>query len=56
MKAITVEPHKPGSARLQDIPEPDARDGSVLVSPTSGTGTRLEKFWLAQTAHGLRVS
>ena len=31
MKAITVEPHKPGTARLQDIPEPDARDGSVLV-------------------------
>ena len=31
MKAITVEPHKPGTARLEDIPEPDARDGSVLV-------------------------
>jgi threonine dehydrogenase-like Zn-dependent dehydrogenase len=31
MKAITVEPHKPGTARLQDVPEPDARDGSVLV-------------------------
>ena len=31
MKAITVEPHKPGSARLEDIPGPDARDGSVLV-------------------------
>ena len=31
MKAITVEPHKPGSARLEDIPEPDARGGSVLV-------------------------
>jgi threonine dehydrogenase-like Zn-dependent dehydrogenase len=31
MKAITLEPHKPGTARLEDIPEPDVRDGSVLV-------------------------
>src|SRR5512139_1768268 len=31
MKAITVEPKKPGSARYQDAPEPDERDGSVLV-------------------------
>lgn len=31
MYAITVEPLNPGSARLEDIPEPDARDGSVLV-------------------------
>ena len=31
MKAITVEPHNPGSARLEDIQEPDMRDGSVLV-------------------------
>ena len=31
MKAITVEPNKPETARLEDIPEPDARDGSVLV-------------------------
>src|SRR3954452_2192538 len=31
MKAITVEPHKPGSIRFEDIPEPDVRDGSVLV-------------------------
>ena len=31
MKAITVEPHKPGSACLEDVPEPDVRDGSVLV-------------------------
>jgi len=23
MKAITVEPHKPETARLEDIPEPD---------------------------------
>jgi threonine dehydrogenase-like Zn-dependent dehydrogenase len=31
MKAITVEPKKPETARLEDIPEPDARGGSVLV-------------------------
>jgi threonine dehydrogenase-like Zn-dependent dehydrogenase len=31
MKAITVEPHKPGSARLEDVPGPDVHDGSVLV-------------------------
>jgi glucose 1-dehydrogenase len=31
MKAITVEPKKPETARLEDIPEPDPRDGSVLV-------------------------
>jgi threonine dehydrogenase-like Zn-dependent dehydrogenase len=31
MQAITVEPHKPESARLEDVPEPDARNGSVLV-------------------------
>jgi threonine dehydrogenase-like Zn-dependent dehydrogenase len=31
MKAITVEPKRAGSARLEDIPEPDVRNGSVLV-------------------------
>jgi threonine dehydrogenase-like Zn-dependent dehydrogenase len=31
MKAITVEPGKAGTACLQDVPEPEARDGSVLV-------------------------
>jgi hypothetical protein len=31
MKAITVEPKKPGSARLEDVPEPDVRNGEVLV-------------------------
>jgi threonine dehydrogenase-like Zn-dependent dehydrogenase len=31
MKAITVEPHKPASVRLEEVPLPDARDGSVLV-------------------------
>ena len=31
MKAITVEPHKLDTARLEDIPEPDVSGGSVLV-------------------------
>jgi glucose 1-dehydrogenase len=31
MKAITVEPMKQETARLEDIPEPDSRYGSVLV-------------------------
>jgi threonine dehydrogenase-like Zn-dependent dehydrogenase len=31
MKAITVEPNKPGSALLEEVAEPDVRDGSVLV-------------------------
>ena len=31
MKAIIVEPKKPGTARMEDIPEPDVREGSVLV-------------------------
>ena len=31
MKAITVEPKKPGSARYEDFPEPELDEGSVLV-------------------------
>ena len=31
MKAITVEPHRPETTHLEDIPEPDPRGGSVLV-------------------------
>ena len=31
MKAITVQPHTPGSSSFEDVPEPDPRDGSVLV-------------------------
>jgi threonine dehydrogenase-like Zn-dependent dehydrogenase len=31
MKAITVEPLAPDTARLEDVAEPDLRDGSVLV-------------------------
>jgi glucose 1-dehydrogenase len=31
MKAITVEPKIPGTARWEEVPEPDPRDGSVLV-------------------------
>jgi len=31
MRAITVEPKQVGSARLEEVAEPDVRDGSVLV-------------------------
>jgi threonine dehydrogenase-like Zn-dependent dehydrogenase len=31
LKAIIVEPMKPGSARLENIPAPDEREGSVFV-------------------------
>jgi threonine dehydrogenase-like Zn-dependent dehydrogenase len=31
MKAITVEPKKPETARYEDFPEPDVQEGSVLV-------------------------
>ena len=31
MQAITVEPRKAGTVRLEEVPEPDPRDGSVLV-------------------------
>jgi threonine dehydrogenase-like Zn-dependent dehydrogenase len=31
MRAITVEPKRPGSARWEEVPEPDPREGSVLV-------------------------
>src|SRR6188508_244989 len=31
MKAVTVVPKKVGTAKLMDVPEPDTRNGSVLV-------------------------
>jgi threonine dehydrogenase-like Zn-dependent dehydrogenase len=31
LRAITVQPHTPDSASLDEVPEPDPRDGSVLV-------------------------
>lgn len=31
MKAITVEPKQAGTARMEEVPEPDSRDGSILV-------------------------
>ena len=40
MKAITVEPLKAGSARLEEVPEPDPREGSVLVEAIKDTANR----------------
>jgi glucose 1-dehydrogenase len=31
MRAITVEPKQPGTAKWEEVPEPDLHDGSVLV-------------------------
>ena len=31
MRAITVEPRKPGTALLEEVPEPDLNNGSVVV-------------------------
>ena len=44
MKAITVEPKKPGTVRYEDIPEPDIREGSVLVEAIAASvcGTDIE--------------
>lgn len=44
MKAVTLEPRKPGSARWEDVEEPDAREGSVLVEAVAAgvCGTDVE--------------
>jgi threonine dehydrogenase-like Zn-dependent dehydrogenase len=44
MKALTVEPKKPGSVRIEEIPEPDIRDGSMLVEAIAAAvcGTDVE--------------
>jgi threonine dehydrogenase-like Zn-dependent dehydrogenase len=44
MKAITVEPRRPGTARLDEVPEPDPGNGSVLVETVAVgvCGTDLE--------------
>jgi len=56
MKAITVETSKPGSVRFEDIPEPDIRDGSVLVESVAvgvcGTDVEIAQ---GRTAGPLRV-
>jgi threonine dehydrogenase-like Zn-dependent dehydrogenase len=44
MRAITVEPGKPGTARLEEVPEPHPLQGSVLVEgvATGVCGTDIE--------------
>jgi threonine dehydrogenase-like Zn-dependent dehydrogenase len=45
MRAVTVEPKKPGGASYEDVPEPDESDGSVLVEAIAagvcGTDTEI---------------
>ncbi len=45
MKAITVEPKTPGSARYEEFPEPDLSEGSVLVEaiPVGVCGTDVDR-------------
>ena len=52
-KAITVEPLKPGSARFEEVPDPDVRDGSVLVEAIAVgvCGTDVE---IVEGKYGLR--
>jgi len=44
MQAITVEPRKPGTVRYEDFPEPDLREGSILVEAVAAAvcGTDVE--------------
>jgi len=44
MKAITVEPGKADTTRYEDIPEPDVRDGSIVVEAVASAvcGTDVE--------------
>src|SRR5215203_886188 len=61
MRAITVEPKKVGTAKLMDIPEPDGREGSVLVEAIAVgvCGTDVEivegKYGWAPPGHGYLV-
>lgn len=51
MKAVTVAPGRPGSVRLDDVPEPDPATGSILVEAVAVgiCGTDLE---IASGAYG----
>ena len=42
MKAITVEPHQPGTARPQEIQDTDPRSGSVLVEAIAEFSIKVE--------------
>jgi len=58
MKAITVEPRKPETARLEDIPEPDVSDGSVLVEAVAvgvcGTDVEIVRRAMTPLVEGRR--
>ena len=49
MKAVTVAPGTVGSVRLEDVPEPDAALGSVLVEALSGSAAPTRKSRAAAT-------
>ena len=58
MKAITVEPKKPGSARYEEFPEPDVSEGSVLVEAVAvgvcGTDVEIGEGKYGWAAHPLQ--
>ena len=56
MKAITVVPHQPQTAQLEDIPEPDARGGSVLVQAIAvGFAAPISRSWRGNTVERPRA-
>jgi glucose 1-dehydrogenase len=51
MNAITVQPLRANTARLEDIPEADVRNGSVLVEVSpSACAAPTSKSWKGNTA------
>jgi len=56
MKAITVEPKKPGTAKYMDIPEPHQREGSILVEAVAvgvcGTDVEIVEGKYGWAPHG----
>jgi glucose 1-dehydrogenase len=56
LKAITVEPQKPGTAHLDDVPEPEAPDGAVLVEAVAvgvcGTDVEIVEGKYGWAPHG----
>ena len=56
MKAITVEPKKPGTAKLMDVSEPDLHEGSMLIEAVAvgvcGTDVEIVEGKYGWAPHG----
>jgi hypothetical protein len=44
MKAIRAEPKKAGTVRCEDFPEPDVREGSILVEAIAASLRERSRF------------